>query len=286
MSANGTFTSNGVKSHENGKEAYKGVKGTVPLKAVATKPSAEQSSRKTPSTISKVEKVPSNPRLKFSISGSSGCKGVPPTSNGKVNVHKSQSVKMNGVVKDSVPKEKSGKDPFINTNGSYKSKRVDLVGRGNDLASVSTSENGDTQSVGLNPVKPDPHEGNCTSSWTTAGRVPDPAKLLNGSVKFDTDISGSKRKSQESCILLAQDSESLAKLQELEEVYVLSLKLFCTFLVNVNLYCLHFFLLSLILHFVFSWLISVHVILCFQFSQSHAYHLLRCDSYQLGLRIG
>ncbi|KAL9432932.1 hypothetical protein AB3S75_027863 [Citrus x aurantiifolia] len=218
VSANGTFASNGVKSHKNGKEAYKGVKGTVPLKAVATKPSAEQLSRKTPSTISKVEKVPSNPRLKFSISGSSGCKGVPPTSNGKVNVHKSQSVKMNGVVKDSVPKEKSGKDPFINTNGSYKSKRVDLVGRGNDLASVSTSENGDTQSVGLNPVKPDPHEGNCTSSRTTAGRVPDPAKLLNGSVKFDTDISGSKRKSQESCILLAQDSESLAKLQELEEV--------------------------------------------------------------------
>lgn len=219
VSANGTFASNGVKSHENGKEAYKGMKGTVPSKAVATKPSAEQSSRKALSTISKVEKVPSSPCLKFSISGSSVCKGIPSTSNGKVNDHKSQSMKMNGVVKDSVPREKSEKDPFINRNGSYKSKRVDAVGRENVLALVSTSENGDTQSIGLNSVKPGPHEGNCMRSSTTTGRVSDPAKLVNGSVKFDTDISGSKRKSQEeSCILLAQDSESLAKVQELEEV--------------------------------------------------------------------
>lgn len=228
VSASGTFASNGVKSHENCKEA-KGLKATVPLKAATMKPNAEQSLRKPVSTISKVEKVPSAPRLKFNISGNSPCKGVPPTKNGKVNTHKNQNIEINGAVKDSVHKEKSEKDLLIKRNDSspntYKSKRVDSVDKENGHGSTS-SENGDTLSVGFNTVKPDLLDDNGMRSRILAGRTSDPTKPLNGGVNGHSDTSGAKRKSQESsCILLAQDLQSLAKVRELKEEYAFPLYL-------------------------------------------------------------
>ncbi|KAJ0046619.1 hypothetical protein Pint_04943 [Pistacia integerrima] len=217
-SANGTFPSNGVKSSENGNGVHKGVKTTVPLKSVSIKRSAEQSSRKNVSTISKVEKVPSAPRLKFNISGNSGCKGVPPTTNGKIDSHKSQSMEMNGAIKDSVQKEKSEKDPLMNGNDSNKSKRVDVLDKENGVTPASVNENGDSKNVGFASVKQDSGERNVMRNRTTQ-RGSDHTKLLNGSINGHSDVSGSKRKlHKESCILFAQDSQSQAKVQELREV--------------------------------------------------------------------
>ncbi|KAJ0102371.1 hypothetical protein Patl1_05051 [Pistacia atlantica] len=217
-SANGTFPSNGVKSSENGNGVHKGVKTTVPLKSVSIKPSAEQSSRKNVSTISKVEKVPSAPRLKFNILGNSGCKGVPPTTNGKVDSHKSQSMEMNGTIKDSVQKEKSEKDPLMNGNDSNKSKRVDVLDKENGVTPASVNENGDSKNVGFASVKQDSGERNVMRNGTTQ-RGSDHTKLLNGSINGHSDVSGSKRKlHKDSCILFAQDSQSQAKVQELREV--------------------------------------------------------------------
>ncbi|XP_031259916.1 ubiquitin carboxyl-terminal hydrolase 25 [Pistacia vera] len=217
-SANGTFPSNGVKSSENGNGVHKGVKTTVPLKSVSIKPSAEQSSRKNVSTISKVEKVPSAPRLKFNISGNSGCKGVPPTTNGKIDSHKSQSMEMNGAIKDSVQKEKSEKDPLMNGNDSNKSKRVDVLDKENGVTPASVNENGDSKNVGFASVKQDSGERNVMRNGTTQ-RGSDHTKLLNGSINGHSDVSGSKRKlHKDSCILFAQDSQSQAKVQELREV--------------------------------------------------------------------
>ncbi|XP_044473498.1 ubiquitin carboxyl-terminal hydrolase 25-like isoform X2 [Mangifera indica] len=181
-SANGTFPSNGVKSSENGNGVHKGAKTTAPLKPVSIKPSPEESSQKTLSTISKVEKVPSAPRLKFNISGNSGCKGVPPNTNGKIDSRKSQNVEMNGSVRDSVQKEKSEKESLMN-------------------------------------VEQNSDEGNAMRNGMTPRRGSDHTKLLNGSINGHSDVYGSKRKLyEESCILFAKDSQSQAKVQELREI--------------------------------------------------------------------
>ncbi|TXG66562.1 hypothetical protein EZV62_007837 [Acer yangbiense] len=218
VSASNNFASNGVKSHQNGNEVYKGMKAIVPLKSVCTKPSAEQSSQNAVSIISKVEKVPSSPRLKFSISGNSGHKVVSPTYNGKVDVYKNQKIQMNGFVKDSVHKDSDEKDTLAESNGSNKSKRVDAVDRDNNHASSSlANENGNALSVGSNLVGSNPCEGHGTRCRMTTGRGDDHPKLLNGVVNCGSDISGSKRKSEESCILIAQDVQSQEKVEELKK---------------------------------------------------------------------
>ncbi|KAL5736725.1 hypothetical protein ACOSP7_031179 [Xanthoceras sorbifolium] len=219
VSASNPFASNGVKSHQNGNEVYKGMKASVPLKSVRTKPSAEQSSQKDVSTVSKVEKVPSSPRLKFNISGNSGHKVVPPTYNGKVDVHKNQKIQMNGVVKDSVHKDSNEKDTLAESNGSNKSKRVDATFRDNNHASSSlANENGNALSVSSNLVGLNPFEDHGLRCRMTTGRGADHPKLLNGDVNGYSDISVTKRKSEESCILFAQDAQSREMVDELKKV--------------------------------------------------------------------
>ncbi|KAM1003945.1 hypothetical protein ACFX2C_004200 [Malus domestica] len=90
-----SIASNGVSSHVcNGRETSKIPKSTLPPKGMQTKP-YEQSSWKGVSAVSKVDKVPSCPRMKFDLSGNSSSKRAPTTDNGKT-VYKNQSSGSNG----------------------------------------------------------------------------------------------------------------------------------------------------------------------------------------------
>jgi hypothetical protein len=89
---------NGTKSSDcNGSEAFSSTKAALPPKAVHAKAYFEQSSQNDISTISKVVEVTSSPQVSFSI-GNSNSKRAPATGNGRVDVHKSQSVETNGDV--------------------------------------------------------------------------------------------------------------------------------------------------------------------------------------------
>ncbi|KAK0599890.1 hypothetical protein LWI29_009552 [Acer saccharum] len=123
---------------------------------------------------------------------------------------------MNGFVKDSVHKDSDEKDTLAESNGSNKSKRVDAADRDNNHASSSlANENGNASSSNL--VGSNPCEGHGTRCRMTTGRGDDHPKLLNGVVNCGSDISGSKRKSEESCILIAQDVQSQEKVEELKK---------------------------------------------------------------------
>ncbi|GAV60870.1 UCH domain-containing protein [Cephalotus follicularis] len=220
-SASSTFASNGVKSVDsNGSEASKILKVAAP-KAMHTKPFVAVSSGKGNSTISKVEKVPSGSRVKFDIIGNSGSKRFTPNGNGKANLYKRETSEPDEVVKDSSNEEKGEnvKSSFINRNGSNENEKGDAVDVENKQTFALANGNGTSQSIRNNSVKPDICEGKGAISRGTMGRGPDHPELLNGGVNCHSDTSGSKRKSQEdSCILLAQDAQSQAKVEELKDV--------------------------------------------------------------------
>ncbi|CAK7327706.1 unnamed protein product [Dovyalis caffra] len=221
-SAGSTFASNGVKSCElNGIEVTKSSKAAVPLKALPTKPQVEQSSRKDISAMSKIDRVPSSPLVKFSFVGNSGSKSVPPSVNGKVDPHKGQKKEMNGSVKEMVRVEKCDRDvsTVTSSNGFEKHKKVGAV-EGEPLhAFAAASENGHSQNGAVNSVKPHLCDSNGTRSMLTTGRGHDHLELQNGGTKYHTDILGLKRKlKEEDCVLLARDAQSLDKVEEFKEV--------------------------------------------------------------------
>ncbi|GMY33513.1 ubiquitin carboxyl-terminal hydrolase 25 [Fagus crenata] len=221
-SASSALASNGIKPRDcNGCEAFKSPKAALPMKSVHTKAYVEQSSQKDISTVSKGVKVPSSPRMRFNLSGSSNSKRAPANGNGKVDAHKIQSVEANGDVKSSICTEKSEKDVVlsVNMNGFNRTKNIDVADSNNNKGFTLTSENDISQKGDINLVKPDVGDGNGTMSRMTMGR-PDHHKLGACAVNGHPKISGSKRKSREegSCILLAEDSQSRAKVEELKEV--------------------------------------------------------------------
>ena len=225
VSADSAFTSNGVKSCElNGSEASKSSKAAVPLKALPTKPQVEKSSRKDISAMSKIDRVPSSPPVKFSFVGNSGSKSVSSSVNGKVDPHKCQNKEMNGNVKETVHVEICDKDvsTVTSSNGFEKHKNVDAVEGETHHTFAAASENGHSQNGAFNSVKPHICDSNDTTSKLTPGRGHDQLELQNGGMKYHADISGLKRKlKEESCILLSQDAQSLAKVEEFKEVYVI-----------------------------------------------------------------
>ncbi|KAK9268687.1 hypothetical protein L1049_000447 [Liquidambar formosana] len=232
--ANTAFTSNGVKSRDcNGNGTTKSPKAALSLKAAHTKPYFEQSSGKNSSPISKVDRVSSSPQMKFSL-GNSGPKKIPATDNGKIDVHKSQSIVKNGVVKDSIHMEKGehslsslinrngekGAPSLVNGNGANKNKKVDAVNSENSQVSALTNENGKIQSTSVNSVKADLCEGNGIIRKVATGRGSDYHEMHTGAVNGHSDRLGSKRKRQDEdcCIFFAQDADSRAKIEELKEV--------------------------------------------------------------------
>ncbi|KAJ6298159.1 hypothetical protein OIU76_019323 [Salix suchowensis] len=220
-STDSAFTSNGVKSRKlNGSEVYKSSKASVPFKTLPTKPLVEQSSRKDNPVTSKIDRVPSSPPVKFGFVGNSGSKSALPSVNGKVDP-KCQNKEMNGNVKETVPVEICYKDVSTVTisNGFEKHKHVDAVEGGTHHTFAAASENGHSQNGAVNTVKPHICDRNDTTIKLTQGRGHDQLELQNGGMKYHAGISGLKRKlKKESCILLSQDAQSLAKVEEFKEV--------------------------------------------------------------------
>ncbi|KAJ6770335.1 UBIQUITIN CARBOXYL-TERMINAL HYDROLASE 42 [Salix purpurea] len=221
-STTSSFASYGVKSREsNGCVDFKSSKAAVPLKALPTKPQAEQSSKKDISVMSKIDRVPSSPPVKFSICGNSGSKSTALSINGRVDHLKGQNKEMNGNVKAMVRVEKCDNDvsTVTSSNGFEKHKNVDAVEGENCHAFATASENGHSQNGAFNSVKPLVCDSNGTASKVTTGRGLHHLELQNGGMKSCADIPGLKRKlKDDTCILLAQDAQSLAKVEDFKEV--------------------------------------------------------------------
>ncbi|KAL5565248.1 hypothetical protein UlMin_028412 [Ulmus minor] len=192
-----SINSNGVKARDcNGHEASKSWK-PAPLKGTLVKPN--ESSQKDTVTMTKVDKVPSSPRMKFNIVGNSGSKG-PATGNGKV--PKNQTMETNGKAKETVCLEKT-----------EKAKETISVEKTEKAKSSLVDKNGLNNSEEVNGTISKKRQGNLT---TRTGS--DHQNLVNGSVNLPSEVSGSKRKPQEhSCVLLAQDAQSRGKVEYLKE---------------------------------------------------------------------
>lgn len=207
--------SNGLKSHDsNGHEALKIMKSALPTKGANTK--LYESSHKDISTISKFDKIASSPQIKFNITGSKKAT----IGNGKA-VLKNQAMETNGNVNGSICVEKTEKAKLVNRNCLNKTEEVDSISSEKGQPFVLVKENGDVAKAGVSSEKPDNCEGNGTSSSLITIREPDHKNLVNGGESLHSEASGSKRKSQHSCILFAQDAESLAKVEKLKAAYVL-----------------------------------------------------------------
>ncbi|PPS20293.1 hypothetical protein GOBAR_AA00277 [Gossypium barbadense] len=201
-----TVSSNGAKPRDsNGSEAPKILKA-VQLKPVQTKLCVEQSSQK-----DKVGKPSSNSRVKFSISEKSGLRKLSVTSNGKVGLHKTQNIAVNGVSMDSIQTKKNERDTssLMNRNGTDKTRKVDAVvsengpqvalSNGNKLDSFVVNGTrsmavGEQIDTALNDACDNSgQKKNSECSFAISG----PKRKIEDSY----DISGAKRKPEDSCDL-------------------------------------------------------------------------------------
>ncbi|TYI84570.1 hypothetical protein E1A91_D05G374700v1 [Gossypium mustelinum] len=199
-----TVSSNGAKPRDsNGSEAPKILKA-VQLKPVQTKLCVEQSSQK-----DKVGKPSSNSCVKFSISEKSGLRKLPVTSNGKVGLHKTQNIAVNGVSMDSIQTKKNERDTssLMNRNGTEKTRKVDAVvsengpqvalSNGNKLDSFVVNGTrsmavGEQIDTALNDACDNSgQKKNSECSFAISG----PKRKIEDSY----DISGAKRKPEDSC---------------------------------------------------------------------------------------
>ncbi|KAA3453147.1 ubiquitin carboxyl-terminal hydrolase 25-like isoform X1 [Gossypium australe] len=199
-----TVSSNGAKPRDsNGSEAPKILKA-VQLKPVQTKLCVEQSSQK-----DTVGKPSSNSRVKFSISEKSGLRKLPVTSNGKVGLHKTQNIAVNGVSMDSIQTKKNERDTssLMNMNGTDKTRKVDAVVSGNGPQVAFSNGNkldsfvvngtrsmavGEQIDTALNDACDNSgQKKNSECSFAISG----PKRKIEDSY----DISGAKRKPEDSC---------------------------------------------------------------------------------------
>lgn len=209
------FASHNVKNRDcNGNNTSKNPRTALPVKTRHTKQNVEHSSGMDTSTISKVDKVPSSLQIKSNSFEKTVSKRVLATGNGKLDVHKNQILEKNG---DVVEKSKKGTASLANTNGFSINKRVDAADSVNGF--VSANENDKLQNISGNSGKVDLYEGNVVKSRMTAEGRSNFHEVHNGGVKCPPGVSGVKRKSQDkgSCILLAQDAHSLAKVEEFKD---------------------------------------------------------------------
>ncbi|XP_030552135.2 ubiquitin carboxyl-terminal hydrolase 25 [Rhodamnia argentea] len=239
-SANAASAANGVKSRDlNGTKASKKQASALPPKPTQLKPLAENSSWKGVSASSNGDKVSSGARMKFSIAGNIGSKRGPAVSNGKVHALNNQFGENNGDIKGPVPVNKCDKDlsTSINRNGTDKenmnsSNGTQVIAHSNhnnlkvgdlngDKSQVRSSPNGNgtVGTAGPCSVKSHLHERDGRTHILGKGRGFDQHELQNGCSNHPSDVSRSKRKLQDdSCILLAQDAQSRAKVEELKEI--------------------------------------------------------------------
>lgn len=209
------FASHNVKNRDcNGNNTSKNPRTALPVKTRHTKQNVEHSSGMDTSTISKVDKVPSSLQIKSNSFEKTVSKRVLATGNGKLDVHKNQILEKNG---DVVEKSEKGTPSLANSNGFSINKRVAAADSVNGF--VSANENDKLQNISGNSGKVDLYEGNVVKSRMTAEGRSNFHEVHNGGVTCPPGVSGVKRKSQDkgSCILLAQDAHSLAKVEEFKD---------------------------------------------------------------------
>lgn len=263
--ANTAMATNGTKScNSNGSDTSRIAKAVHPLNSVSTTQFVNHPSEKDNSPTSKVDTVTSSPKIKLGSFGIAGTKKPPANGSVKIVVHKRESSESNGDVKTSngvekseskmpslkdsngvcktkpVDGEKTQSRPFANGNGKSQSIKVNLLvtdgyennGTTNTMASArgpnhQELQNGKSQSIKINSLVTEQYENNGTRNTMALGRGPNYQELQNGSVNCPSGNSGSKRKlgEKDSSILLAEDAQSRAIVEELKEKYVIPLTL-------------------------------------------------------------
>ncbi|KAK4767870.1 hypothetical protein SAY87_003011 [Trapa incisa] len=210
-----------------------------PSKPSHMKPLVEESAWTNVSLSPKVEKVQAGPKMKFNIAGNAGSR-----INGKVEPYKNHLVEGNGDIEHLVQLYKSDKYKSVLPNDNvHGDENIDLIVGGkknqtivpsscdeNDRTNASdaektepsASENGHCnvgERVLPNSVKSVLCESNSVIIREAKINKHGYRKQINGSCPGYPDLSGSKRKLQESCcILLAQDAQSRTKVEELKDL--------------------------------------------------------------------
>nr|DAD37349.1 TPA_asm: hypothetical protein HUJ06_007990 [Nelumbo nucifera] len=208
-------TSNGVKSPNC--STVPSPKTSLPLTTVPSKPSAVRSFDKDASTVSKIGKVPPNPRVSFNISRNPDPKRAYANGNGHLDAHKNGTADKHENLKESFGTDKRKKE-VLPTNGTGSSENVSAHSENGTL--ILPNGNGEVQHIGVNSVKVEVSEDNGIQKTAAAtGSAPDRNHTFhNEGDKHPSNILGLKRKSLEICPLLAHDASSQIKLEKFKEV--------------------------------------------------------------------
>ncbi|GKV04155.1 hypothetical protein SLEP1_g16351 [Rubroshorea leprosula] len=226
-SAYTTFASRGLKTHDsNGNEVSKSPNVSDQSKSGNINATVEQLPRKETLTKSNVGKMSSSSQVKFNISEKSGSKRVSPV-NGRVDLHKAQNGVTNGGFKISIHSEKNVKDtPSMGYRDfSDNSRKLDTLASENGQVVALESENGQVVALASenggtqnsHAAKSGHFEGNGTRNMEGIGKSSGCHELMNGGVKCFSDLR-SKRKPEDSCVLLVQDAQSRAEVENLKAV--------------------------------------------------------------------
>ncbi|KAK4751648.1 hypothetical protein SAY87_005130 [Trapa incisa] len=227
----------------NGNGTYKRHVPDPPSKLSHMKPLVEESAWTNVSMSPKLDMVQAGPKMKFNIAGNAGSRRVPTLVNGKVEPYKNNLVEANGDVEDLVQLYKSDKYKLVSPNGNVhgKENRALFVGGKNNQTIDPSSCDENDQTNGFDAEKSEPsvyENGHCivrdrvldsvkSVLCESNGVISREAKIsehgyrkhINGSDPCHLTLSGLKRKLHEShCILLAQDAQSRAKVEELKEL--------------------------------------------------------------------
>lgn len=215
--ANTALGTNGIKSNGcNGNDTSK-ISKTGPIKAVNSKQFVNQSLDKDKINSSKVDEVPSSPRIKLSSFGNSDTQQFPAPDNVKLIFHRKESCEKNGDVKSSNFMKKSENNSILLKDMNGVTKSSDSAIDGERRHSVFLSNGKDkiqSVSVDSSVVK---CEVDGITNRMSAGRGPNHQVLQNGSINCVADKLGSKQKFKEedSCTLNAEDARSPKKSEEL-----------------------------------------------------------------------
>lgn len=215
LSTSTPSVSRGGKScFSNGNEGFESPKSAGLSKVMGAK-SYRQSSRSNMPTISKIDKKPSGLQVKIDdIFRNSGSKRVFPTVDGEVGIHKAHNIEMDGDVKEPAYVEKFEKDS-ANRDGCDKYRKACSINDKSHQTFPLAKANGRAQNGTANSMKP--HLNECNDS-VNSERSNDHHKYQNDGLNCTSDIQRSKRKLEDdSCVLLAQDAQSHARIEEMKE---------------------------------------------------------------------
>ncbi|KAJ8755063.1 hypothetical protein K2173_016631 [Erythroxylum novogranatense] len=209
---------NGVKScNSNGNLASKVPRVGLTSKMAPTKSYAQTSGKD--ASPCKIPKATSSPRVKFNIFPNFIPKRVLSVVDGKGDDLKIGIVKTNGSIKAPSQVEKLDNDISVTTTNGFKGKEVSAGDRIGCQVSEVASKNGNAQNGAVNSVNSYLYKGDDVLHNVRRGREFDCSELQTGATKYHSVTLVTKRKSDEnSSILLAQDAESQAKVEELKQV--------------------------------------------------------------------